>query len=110
MLSSDKRVELPKAYISHLETGGITFGETDLEWASYFDLEPLASIQQFNDDIELADYAPGYLAFASNGAGEVYVFDSEGKVYILPLIGMAPDAAIKVADSWQAFISHTKPC
>jgi len=53
-----------------------------------------------NDDIEIREYAPGFLAFAGNGAGEVLAFDASGTVYMLPLIGMEPDQAIKVASTF----------
>ena len=47
--------------------------------------------------------APGFLAFAGNGGGEVLVFDATGAVYTLPLIGMEPQYAIKIADSLAEF-------
>lgn len=35
-----------------------------------------------------------------NGGGEIYAFDEAGAVFMLPMIGMAPDVAIKVADDF----------
>ena len=97
---------LPTEYKEYLESSKILYGETSLDNADYFDLEPLHSIQELNNDIQINEYAPGFIAFASNGGGEVYAFDSAGEIFLLPLIGMANDTAIKVADSWQHFLNH----
>jgi hypothetical protein len=97
---------LPLKYKEHLESSKILYGETTLENADYFDLEPLSSIEEMNKEIQINEYAPGYFAFASNGGGEIYAFNSSGEIYILPLIGMSKDAAIKVADSWEHFLKH----
>ena len=40
---------------------------------------------------------------AYDGGNEVYVFDRQGKVYLLPLVGMSSDLAKKLADSWHEF-------
>jgi len=40
------------------------------------------------------------VAFAGNGGGEIYAFDTVGAVFMLPMIGMEPEAAIKVADDF----------
>lgn len=44
--------------------------------------------------------APGFVAFAGNGRGEIYAFDAVGAVFMLPMIGMEPGAAIKVTDDF----------
>ncbi len=64
----------------------------------YVELWSLEAIEGNNREIEIAEYAPGFLAFAGDGGGEVLAFDSVGAVYMLPLIGMAPESAVKVAD------------
>ncbi|PKG36902.1 SMI1/KNR4 family protein [Psychromonas sp. Urea-02u-13] len=105
-------IQLPISYIEHVKNGGITCGitcgETDLEWTDYFDLEPLDQIIELNHEIEINKYAPGFIAFASNGSGDIYVFDSSGIVYLLPLIGMESEAVIKIANSWGDFLAHVK--
>ena len=99
-------VQLPNSYIEYVKNGGITFGETNLEWADYFDLEPQDKVSEFNQDIEISNYAPDFIAFASNGGGDVYVFNSSGAIFLLPLVGMEPNAAISIANSWSELISH----
>ena len=68
----------------------------------YIELWPLEAIESNNLDVEISKYAPGYLAFAGNGGGEILAFDSAGAVYMLPLIGMALGSAIRVADCFTA--------
>ena len=99
---------LPKPYIKYCENGAPLSGETDLEWADYFDLEPLDKIAELNIDIEIEKHAPGFYAFASNGSGEVFVFSESGAIYLLPLIGMAADAAIFITNSWEEFFDHVQ--
>lgn len=48
-------------------------------------------------------YAPGFRAFAGNGSGQVLAFDAASAVYMIPLIGMKAEQAIKVADSFAEF-------
>jgi hypothetical protein len=57
-------------------------------------------IQKINLEIEIDSYAPGFLAFAGNGGGEVLAFDAAGAVYMLPLIGMETCQAMFVAESF----------
>lgn len=66
----------------------------------YVALWTLEEIPGNNTDIEICEYAPGFLAFAGNGGGEVLAFDAAGAVYMLPLIGMEPGHAIKVASTF----------
>lgn len=72
----------------------------------YVELWPLEAIESNNRDLEISKYAPGFLAFAGNGGGEILAFDSAGTVYMLPLIGMAPDVAVKVADCFKALAAR----
>jgi hypothetical protein len=64
----------------------------------------IEEIPEHNRDIDVEALAPGFIAFAGNGGGEVLTFDTSGIVYMLPMIGMASDCAIRVADNfnhWQ---------
>lgn len=53
-----------------------------------------------NEAIQIKELAPGYLAFAGNGGGEVLAFNSQGEVFMLPLIGMEARYAQKIANTW----------
>lgn len=98
--------KLPKDYVEFISSTKTLWGETDYEFGSYFDLEPLEEIDKLNKDIDIETNAPGFVAFASDGGGEVFVFDGEGQIYLMPMIGMEPSAAIKIASSWQEFKAH----
>lgn len=100
---------LPVEYIAYVRSGRRTNGFTDFGLGGYFDLEPLESIPKLNLDIELQRYAPGFIAFASDGGGEVLAFDAVGKVYSIPLIGMSPESATLVANSWNEYSNHIQP-
>ena len=97
---------LPVEYIRHVHSGGVRDGFTDLDYCGYFKLEDLDSVDKFNSDIEIDEYAPGFTAFASNGGGEFLAFDAEGIVYSIPLIGMSVGSAIRAATSWDDFLTH----
>lgn len=91
---------LPKQYLEYVRNDGAAEFETDFDFGGYIILEPIERIEEFNKEIEIDKYAPGFLAFASDGGGEVFVFDEEGKIYLMPLIGMTPRDASLIADSW----------
>ena len=96
---------IPDQYHEYLNAGGESEFEVDLEFGSYIILEPIDEIEQFNSDIEIDIYAPGYLAFASDGGGEAFAFNKEGAIFSLPLVGMSQDEAKRIADSWTEFES-----
>ena len=99
-------MKLPEEYLEHLQAGNPRYGSTDLELGGYFDLEPIEFIEEMNKDVEMEKNAPGFLAFASDGGGELLAFDREGKVYSIPLIGMDSKSAVLIANSWQEYVSH----
>lgn len=76
------------------------------EFPSYMQLWPLDKVTEYNDAFEIAEYAPGFFGFGSNGGGELLVFDTEGAVYCLPAVGMEPKYATRVANSWADFARY----
>ncbi|MGP8473889.1 SMI1/KNR4 family protein [Burkholderia sp. PR2] len=92
---------IPIQYIDYLSAHGIFEGFTrDGSEPGYIVLWPVNEISQNNVDMEIATLAPGYLAFATNGGGELLVFDSTGAVFMLPMIGMASEGAMRISDSF----------
>lgn len=92
-------VNVPAEYRAFLEQHGAFEGfVAGDDTPGYVELWHLDDIESTNRDVEISKYAPGFLAFAGNGGGEILAFDWTGAVYMLPLIGMAPDSALKVAD------------
>jgi hypothetical protein len=93
--------DIPAEYVHFIALHGAFEGFTvNNEVPGYVVLWPLEEIEQNNADIEIQTYAPGFIAFAGNGGGEVLAFNATGEIYMLPLIGMEVDCAIKVAGSF----------
>jgi hypothetical protein len=92
---------IPAQYTAFLAAHGAFEGFTTGEGRpGYVALWTMAEITGNNADIQIQDYAPGFIAFAGDGGGEVLAFDASGAVFLLPLVGMEPQYAIKVADSF----------
>jgi len=60
-------------------------------------------MDQWNNEYQVATYAPGFYGFAGDGGGEMYAFGPDGAVYALPLIGMDAKNAKRLAGSWAEF-------
>lgn len=82
---------------------GLFEGLTRNDDSGYAELRAIEDIPQENLAIEMDAYAPGFLAFAGNGGGEVLAFDAIGAVYMIPLTGIDGEHAIKIADSFAEF-------
>lgn len=92
---------IPAQYEAFLAAhGGFEGFTTGDARPGYVALWTMAEIPGNNADIEIQECAPGFVAFAGNGGGEVLAFDASGAVFMLPLIGMEPQCAIKVAGSF----------
>lgn len=92
---------LKQALQSWIEEGYVE-GELSVEPEWYVLWHP-EEIEEFNRDYELAQHAPGFLTFGGNGSGELLVVNDQGEVFYMPTIGMAPEAAIKIANDMQEF-------
>ncbi|MET3619399.1 SMI1/KNR4 family protein [Burkholderia ambifaria] len=92
---------VPPAYTDYLRTKGVFEGFTrDGTEPGYVVLWPAEEILQNNADVEMATCAPDYIAFGGDGGGELLAFDLSGAVFMLPLIGLASESAIRIADSF----------
>jgi hypothetical protein len=95
---------IPSDYRNYIQENGLFEGFTvDGARPGYVILWALDKIAGSNSDIEIEMHAPGFLAFAGNGGGEVLAFDEQGSVFMLPLIGMGPKVAIRIADNFPEF-------
>ena len=94
--------------IEYLNSQRPTICELDVQ---PFDCEfwAIDELEQFNREYEVPFDAPGYFGFATSGGGEMYAIDPEGKVVCLPFIGMAPSAAIVIAQDWASFVAMLRP-
>jgi hypothetical protein len=73
------------------------------EKALYIIFEDESAIKKLNIDINIAEGAPGFTAFATDGGNELFVYDKTGAIYMMPMIGMSIDDAWKIADTWYDF-------
>lgn len=96
-------ITLPDDLKHFIAEHGLFEGFTRNYSPGYVELWAIEEIPQQNAAIEMDVYAPGFLAFAGNGGGEVLAFDATGAVYMIPLIGMEAEQAIKIADTFAKF-------
>lgn len=97
-------IQLPATYRAFIDTNGLFEGfVATANEERYVILWGEDEVTSANAEIEIDVYAPGYIAFAGDGGGEVYVFDAKGAVLMLPMIGMDPTAAIHVAGDFLEF-------
>ena len=96
-------IALPDDLKHFIAEHGLFEGFTRDDSPGYVELWAIEDIPQENSAIEMDVYAPGFLAFAGNGGGEVFAFDTLGSVYMIPLIGMEAEQAIRIADSFAEF-------
>jgi len=97
-------IQLPAVYRVFIDTNGLFEGFADLSGDEhYVILWGEDEVATANSAMDVDVYAPGFVAFAENGAGEIFAFDTEGAVFMLPMIDMEPEAAIKVADDFLEF-------
>jgi len=90
---------IPPEYLEFIALHGAIESFTEGE-LGYIELWLPQDIVGNNEAIQIKELAPGYLAFAGNGGGEVLAFNSQGEVFILPLIGMEARYAQKIANTW----------
>jgi hypothetical protein len=92
---------IPTEYLEFIQAHGTFEGFTsDQGEPGYVELWAPEAIPRINKEIEVETLAPGFLAFAGNGGGEVLAFDVAGAVYMLPMIGMEPGCAIQIASDF----------
>lgn len=96
-------LSVPNEYQQYLKEHGLFEGFTSAE-PGYIELWSLEDLPGNNSDIQIQELAPGFVAFAGNGGGEILAFNSSGAVFMLPLIGMEPRHAVPVASSFAELV------
>jgi len=92
-------IPLPAEYLRYLESHGAKEGFTRGE-PGYIALWQLEEIERANKDLQVEEVAPGFIGFGGDGGGEMLAFDKDGVVYKLPMIGMEPRYARRIAANW----------
>ncbi|OAK66103.1 hypothetical protein A3K87_10100 [Variovorax paradoxus] len=90
--------QLPPEYCQHVTTNGLFEGRVvTATYEGDIILWGEEEVASANAAMEVDACAPGFIAFAGDGGGEVFMFDNAGAIYLLPMIGMEPEAAMPVA-------------
>ncbi len=75
-------VELPKEYVEFMKEHNGGEGDTGESWLILF---PIEELKEINDDYH--DFLPdGNIIIGSNGSGELFGLNSDGKYFIVPEI------------------------
>ena len=90
--------------VKALMAAGYVEGELSVDPFWYILWEP-EKISEYNKDYEVAEHAPSFTAFGSNGGNELLVVNEAGQVFAIPAIGMEARYAEKVAENFEALKS-----
>ena len=100
-------IPLPSDYLAYMQHREPWEGFTrEGSEPGYVVLWSLAQIEEFNADVEIRQFAPGFIGFGGNGGGDLLAFDSSGAVFMLPMIGLAPDEAIRIANTFNELVGR----
>ena len=74
---------------------------------AYLDLWEPEEVSEANEDYQVAEYAPGFTVFGSDGGGTAYAFErTSGVIYTFPFIGMTMDEpAAFLSQSFEGFLT-----
>ena len=100
-------IRIPPEYLEFIAVHGAVESFTEGE-PGYVELWLPQNIAENNEDIQIKELAPAYLAFAGNGGGEILAFNSQGEVFMLPLIGMEARYAQKISKNWSELAGRIK--
>jgi len=95
----------PPQYVAYLAGGGSKETALSVE-PGWFQLWPPDEVERWNREYHVEEFAPGFLGFGSSGGGELLAFDADGRVVMIPVVGMSPNEARPVADSWSEFVER----
>jgi hypothetical protein len=96
-------IELPQEFLAYHQRGSITYGELNSVVIRCFELWPIADLEKMNDEYLVPEFAPDFFGIGTSGGGEMFAFDKDRQVVILPFIGMEARYARVVAPSWSVF-------
>ncbi|GGJ90870.1 hypothetical protein GCM10007426_20070 [Alloalcanivorax dieselolei] len=103
-------IDFPEDYLEFLR---VSNGGEGFVGCHYLVLWKAEELEEFNDDYEVNENAPGIFLFGSDGGGEGFGFDLRSKPYRVlqvPFIGMSVQDAKPVADGFSHFIERLMNC
>ena len=95
---------LPDEYVRYCTGDGPKEGGLSVD-PGWFQLWPLADSEQLNRDYRVVESVPRFVAFGTNGGGELLAFDPGGRVFMIPFVPMSAEDARPVAASWSEFVA-----
>ena len=99
---------LPESLVEYHRSGHPLEADLGEGFPRWLQLWPLSEIEERNKGYYVDQQAPGYTGIGSNGGGEMIALSPSGQVVVVPFIGMEPEVAVVVADSWETFESRIK--
>lgn len=103
--SESNNGQLPPDYLAFIQRHD---GGSGFLGPYYFTFWKVSELGQFNLEYEVQKYAPGIILFGSDGGGEGFGFNTNDPaipVVVIPLVGLALESAIKVADRFSDLFS-----
>jgi hypothetical protein len=95
-------LKIPEIYLAYLNSEKPKEGFLTSD-PGYFQLWPFQDIVEMNQKYKISEFTENYIAFGSNGGDEMFAFDENGNISMIPFIGMSSVNAIKIAKSWDDF-------
>jgi len=100
-------MSLPQEYVAYFAGNGPMEGGLSVE-PGWFQLWLPTEIEHWNQAYRVNEFARGFFGFGSSGGGEMLAFDADGRVVMIPMVGMSADEAKPVAGSWSEFVEKIK--
>ena len=74
----------------------------------WFSLWPAEEVADLNDAYKVSEFLPGFVAFGSDGGGELLAFrakgEQRGRIFAVPFIPMEVAAAVEIAPDFVSLI------
>lgn len=97
--------QLPEPFLAYHAAKRPLENELNDEFLGWVRLWTVAELETMNREYEVPKYLPGFLGIGSNGGGELIAFNTQFQIVVVPVIGMSPNDAVMIADSWRDFES-----
>lgn len=82
-IESVNGIELSKQYLEFMREHNGGEGDIGEAWLVLF---PLEELEEINYDYEIEKYLPGHIIIGSDGSGELYGIDENGRFFNVPVM------------------------
>jgi hypothetical protein len=102
-------IDLPGEYLEFLQFSNGGESELGVE-PGWFRLWPEEQVVELNEGYDVAANLPGLLGFGSNGAGEMFAFDTRSKmpwpIVMIPFIPMELESLKTITLDFESFVKQ----